>query len=102
MYADPKKVKDIRLSTRLNDYQQHKLVYVADALSEHPSALFRKLAMLHIDAVYDRILLEEDSCLERMVRSSACAVEALLKPVQPPCHSSIRPPMHEIMRAQRT
>ena len=91
MFADPKKVKDIKLSTRLNDYQQQKLSFVADALSEHPSALFRKLAMLQIDVIYERILLEENTSIERMVRSSSCAVEALLKPVQPP--------MNQIMQA---
>lgn len=77
MFSDPKKVKDIKLAVRLCDYEHEKLTHLANALSEHPSTLARKLFMQQVEELYEAIQDVETEQLQSIVQSSACAVQAL-------------------------
>lgn len=50
MYPDPKKVKDIRYTFRLNDYEDAMLRELANTLGEQPATLIREILMTVVDA----------------------------------------------------
>ncbi|WP_295855226.1 hypothetical protein [uncultured Xylophilus sp.] len=62
MYPDPKRVRDIRLTIRVNDYEWDFIQQMANARGEQPSSMFREMGMKE---ALRSVATEQDPSLEQ-------------------------------------